>query len=145
MLEILTKLGVDGTIFWQFLIFIITFIALRKTLLEPLQQVIEEREANTTKLSDTASYKEEEADQLESKIEVEIAAKRKELSDNFKTHKKEVTEVKDAEFKKAEQELTSKFESDYESLKSEVSEQQASLLSETNNLSEKLIERVTRS
>ena len=114
MLEILTKLGVDGTIFWQFLIFIITFIALKKTLLEPLQSVIEEREANTTKLSDTASTKEEEADQLENKIEVEIAAKRKELSDDFKAHKKQITEVKEADYKKVEEELASRFENDYE-------------------------------
>ena len=54
MVEIFGKLGIDGTIFYQFGIFVILAVALKKLLFAPLQSVIQEREEKTTGLESKA-------------------------------------------------------------------------------------------
>ena len=69
MVEILGKLGIDGTIYYQFGIFIILAIALKKILFSPLQNVIESRESQTTGLQGAADKIIHEANQIKEDVE----------------------------------------------------------------------------
>ena len=70
MVEIFGKLGIDGTIFFQFGIFIVLAIALKKLLFSPLQQVLNDREDKTTGLEGKADLILQEANKLKENIEL---------------------------------------------------------------------------
>ena len=76
MVEIFGKLGIDGTIFSQFGIFIVLAVALKKLLFSPLQKVIHEREEKTTGLEGKADLILQEANLLKENTELKMSEAR---------------------------------------------------------------------
>ena len=74
IIGIFKKLGVDQTIFAQFIVATIFLFLLDFLFFSKLKEVLMDREARTTKLVSSSEDKENEAEELESKYQREISS-----------------------------------------------------------------------
>ncbi len=143
IIQIFVKLGVDQSIFYQFLIFTVIFFLLKTLFFNKLLFVLQTRESKTTKLEEGAGNKMKEADKLSKEFEEEVR-KANDLAHQAMSEKKSTALKNIEEMQKAEE---SKILKSFEERKSEVvasiesSKQQ--ILSSADELSEKLVEKIT--
>ena len=143
IIQIFVKLGVDQSIFYQFLIFTVIFFLLKTLFFNKLLFVLQTRESKTTKLEEGAGDKMKEADKLSKEFEEEVR-KANDLAHQAMSEKKSTALKNIEEIQKAEE---SKILKSFEERKSEVvasiesSKQQ--ILSTADELSEKLVEKIT--
>lgn len=144
MVEILGKLGIDGTIYYQFGIFIVLAIALKKTLFSPLQSVIESRESQTTGLQGAADKIIHEANQIKEDVEKNLSEKRQELYLDLKTKKANLESQLQAKFENSERDAEELFNKNYDELKQELTLVNERLSKNTDELSGLLTSKLTK-
>ena len=143
IIQIFVKLGVDQSIFYQFIIFTVIFFLLKTLFFNKLLFVLQTRESKTTKLEEGAGNKMKEADKLSKEFEEEVR-KANDLAHQAMSEKKNSALKNIEEIQKVEE---SKILKSFEERKLEVvasiesSKQQ--ILSSADELSEKLVEKIT--
>ena len=143
-MEILDSIGIDQTIFWQFIIFVITFVSLKKFLFEKLQEVVEEREYKTVSLAKIAEDKEQEALKISNEIETEITLSKKQANEKLRESKKVFTLQEDKKIKSAEDRLNENLEKKKEEFSVTIEEKRAGLISQAEDLSNELVHQMTQ-
>ena len=144
MVEIFGKLGIDGTIFFQFGIFLVLAIALNKILFKPLQDVIQEREDKTTGLKGKADKILLEAEQLKEETELKLSEARQSFYLDLKGKKIKLEEELNEKFKQSESEAELRFDASLKELKEELSLLDDKLAKNTDELSGLLTSKFTK-
>lgn len=144
MVEILGKLGIDVTTFFQFGIFFALAIALKKLLFVPLQQVIQEREDKTTGLEGKAEEIINEANKLKDETESEMTSARQGLYLDLKESRDKVEKSLEEKFQNVELDAEKNYEQNLKDLKDELSLLDDQLAKNTDELSGLLTTKLTK-
>lgn len=142
IVAIFNQLGVDATIAYQFVIFVVLFMVLKTVFFDKLQFVLELREAKTTKLDGAADKKFGEADKLANEYDEKI----KTISGQAQHHVSEVkataiTRQKTA-IKKLEEELEEQIEKDRNEFMKEIEVKRSEVLKNADQLSDGLVQKL---
>ena len=144
MVEIFCKLGIDGTIFFQFGIFLILAILLKKLLFNPLQQVIQERSNQTTGLQGKADEIMEEGLKIKESNDLKLTAARQNLYFDLKKNKDILNTKLEEKFKQSEIDSEKTFKQNLNELNSELSLLNDQLAKNTDELSVLLTSKLTK-
>lgn len=140
---VLNKLGMDGTVFYQFVIFCAIYFISVPLFIRKLQAVLEEREANTTVLRDRAHKELEKCKELESQYEQKVAENHAQLQKNYHLQKAEVIQSERIKIRETEEELDQKLEKEKLQFVSELEAHRAEIQKETKGLTDQLIQRLS--
>jgi F0F1-type ATP synthase membrane subunit b/b' len=144
MVEIFGKLGIDGTIFFQFGIFLILAILLKKLLFNPLQQVIQERSNQTTGLQGKAEQIMEEGLKIKESNDLKLTEARQNLYFDLKKHKDILNLKLEEKFKQSEIDSENTYNQNLKELNSELSLLNDQLAKNTDELSVLLTSKLTK-
>ena len=144
MVEIFGKLGIDGTIFFQFGIFVVLAVALKKLLFESLQQVILEREEKTTGLEGKADLIIQEANKLKEETEIKLSEARQSFYLDLKNKKEKLDAKLGENFAQSEIEAEKDYIESLSELKEELSLLDDKLAKNTDELSGLLTSKFTK-
>ena len=143
LIAIFKQLGVDGSIFYQFVLFFVLYFVVRSLLFKPLLDVIEMREGKTTKLEGAANDKFEKAKKLETEYKEKIDAAYMEAQEVFTAKKTEVINRERANFKEAEAKILEEFETKRKEEITKIEAQRTEILNEAKSLSGDLVSKLT--
>lgn len=142
VVAIFNQLGVDVTIAYQFVIFVVLFVLLKTLFFDKLQFVLELREAKTTKLDGAADKKFGEADRMAQQYEEKI----KQINGQAQHHLSEVkasalVRQRDA-IKKLEEQLEVQVETERKEFMQEIEIKRQEVLKNADQLSEGLVQKL---
>ena len=141
-MDILKQLGVDHTIFYQFAIFFVIFIVLKKLLFEKLQETLEFRESKTFKLEEQANVKSEKAKKMAEEYQNGIEGAHLEAQEKINTNKIAVVELGNQNFKIAEQKIYTEYELEKNQYQKVVLEKKEIILKKAGPLAEELSKKI---
>ena len=144
MVEIFGKLGIDGTIFFQFGIFIVLAVALKKLLFAPLQKVLSEREEKTVGLEGKAESIFSEANKLKEDTELKLSEARQSFYLDLKNKKESLENELGRKFTQSEIEAEKNYNESLIELKEELSLLDDKLAKNTDELSGLLTSKFTK-
>lgn len=144
MVEIFGKLGIDGTIFFQFGIFLVLAVALNILLFKPLQNVLQDRDDKTTGLKGKADKILEEANQLKEETELKLTEARQSHYLDLKNKKTKLENDLNQKFSQSEVEAEINFNESLKELKEELSLLDDKLAKNTDELSGLLTSKFTK-
>lgn len=144
ILTIFKSLGVDQTVFIQFVILIIIFTLVSNLLFSKLKEVLIMREMKTTKLESSAHAIYKKADELAEQYKAKVEKTHQESHQANQNKKNEINIVEKDKLKNAEQEFTKDYEAKKNKILEEISIQKTSLLSKVDELSGNLVEKLTK-
>ncbi len=140
--DILSQLGVDNTVFIQFIVICILFFISSKVLFEPLQRVLMLRAEKTTKTEELAVDLKSEYENLKYEYDEKIEQTYKETQDSKNSKKKDIEKEFDSKYKQLEQESNSKLASEKEKIATEYLAKKNTILSEADTLANQLVEKI---
>ena len=111
LLNVFESLGINHTIFYQFIVFVILFFLLKQILFKDLLRVIVDREEKTVVSEKNAEEVEKEAQELKAKYDKMVADIYKKYQEKFNEDKADIVSEHNARFQR-EQEQFSKLEQD---------------------------------
>ena len=144
MVEIFGKLGIDGTIFFQFGIFLVLAVALNILLFKPLQNVLQDRDDKTTGLKGKADKILEEANQIKEETELKLTEARQSHYLDLKNKKTKLENDLNQKFSQSEVEAEINFNESLKELKEELSLLDDKLAKNTDELSGLLTSKFTK-
>jgi F0F1-type ATP synthase membrane subunit b/b' len=143
IIQIFVKLGVDQSIFYQFLIFAVIFFLLKTLFFNKLLFVLQTRESKTTKLEQGAGDKFKEADKLAKQFDEEVQKTNESVHHQMTNRKtsalKNIEEVQKTE----EDKILKSFETKKAEIVASIESSKSEILSKADELSEKLVEKIT--
>lgn len=144
MVEIFNKIGVDESIFYQFVIFLISFIFLKRLFFSKLQEVLDQREEQTT-LSDIHSDQMlKKTEELNAKYEQKLQESYDRATDYFEGEKKEIlTDVK-IFISREEQKIIDQLAIEKEKCQQEIALQTESANKHQQELKQELIDKMVK-
>ena len=137
------KLGIDSTIIFQFVIFLITFFILKVLFFSKLLFVLEQREGKTTKLEGKANDKFAEAERMSAKYNEEVQETNVKAQELFSTKKSEIIDRERARFKTVETEVNKELDQKRKEIETEFATKKESLLKSADELAGELSNRLT--
>lgn len=140
---VLNKLGMDGTVFYQFAIFCAIYFISVPLFIKKLQEVIEKRDANTTLLRDHSMKELESCKELEEEYRKKLEEAQRALQQTYHQGKVEVLQNEKAKIKDVEDQLDQKIESEKKQFVEELDQKKVQLLGETKELAGQLIQRLS--
>jgi len=139
---IFQKLGVDGSIFYQFAIFVVLFFLLKVVFFNKLLFVLQTRESKTTKLDEEAGEKFKEAENLSKKFDEEIQKTNEEIHLRMSDLKsKSLSDISKSQ-KEKETEVLSEYENNKNAVIAEVESMKSGVLQQAGDLSEGLVQKL---
>lgn len=139
---IFNQLGVDATILYQFIIFVVLFILLKTLFFDKLQFVLELREAKTTKLDGAADKKFGDADKLALEYEQKMKAVNAQAMSHVSEVKNKAISEQKTEIKKIESELDVQVEDQRKKFTQEIEAKRVEILKNADSLSDGLVQKL---
>ena len=143
VLDIFSQLGIDGTVFYQFALFIVLFVVLKKAFFNRLLCVIEEREAKTKGLLETAELNLQKADALAGEYNQKIGVFRREAQEVLDKNKQKIDQEREVLVKKEQGIALEAFALEKKKYFQEMKAQKKEIVKKAEGLSEKLVQRLT--
>jgi len=138
--KVLESLAIDHTFFYQFAIVVVLYLILRSLLFGKLQEVLDLREAKTTKMESGANEKIQMAEKLAQQYKDKIAQAKQEAFQIITKNKDEIISREAVKIKSHEEKVEaeiavkrSEFEKEIESKKENIMKQAVSLSQELVN------------
>jgi F-type H+-transporting ATPase subunit b len=144
ILTIFKSLGVDQTVFIQFVILIVVFSLVSNLLFKKLQEVLELRESKTTKLENTAHAIYKQADELAEQYKAHVEKTHQESHHANQKKKAELASAHKDKLKNAEEQFTKEYEEKRELILKEIENQKQALMSQVGELSGSLVDKLTK-
>lgn len=144
ILSIFQSLGVDQTVFVQFILVIVIFTILSCILFPKVQEVLELRESKTTKLEGHAHALYKKAEELADQYKNHIEKTHQEAQLASSKKKAELLNAEKEALKKKEEEIQKDYDAKRAEVLKEVSSKKASVLSEAEQLSKSLLDKLTK-
>ncbi len=141
--EVFKKLGIDSTVIFQFIIFIVTFLILNALFFSKLLFVLQQREGKTTKLDGQADDKFAEAEKMSAKYKLELQDSNIKGQEIFSKNKNETIDRERARFKKTEAEVNDEVNNKRKEIEAEFLVKKESLLKNADSLANDLSAKLT--
>ncbi|MCK5882436.1 MAG: hypothetical protein KAG61_02010 [Bacteriovoracaceae bacterium] len=143
VVKILQQLGMDSTVFIQFLIFCVIYFITAPLLWKKLQYVLENREEKTTVLKKKAEETIERAEKIDEEYAEKLDVARNEAQKGFHKEKHDVALAEQAKIKKIEEELNTEYEGARSEYMKELDSKRGELMGQTSDLSNELIQKLS--
>ena len=143
-LKILKSLGIDSTVVYQFIFFIIFFNLIASKLFKKLQEILELRESKTSKLDSHANDLYKKVEELQEKYKASIEKTHQDSQVIASKKKSEILAKEREVLTGAEDKMTSEYEAKRAQLLKEMNEKRSAVLSEASVLSNSLVEKLTK-
>ncbi len=142
ILNIFKSLDIDQTFFYQFALVVVLYAVLRSLFFSKLQEVLDLREAKTTKMEDGALGKLKSAEELAKKYKTKIDEAKSEAFAIIHKKKEEVVAREGKTIKEHEKALELKANQERKEFESEIEGKKASILSQAESLSQELVTKI---
>lgn len=143
IIQIFSQLGVDQSIFHQFVVFLVLFFALKAVLFNRLLEVLQLREQSTSKKEGDANKKMKEAEMLNEKYELEIQKVYQQSYEQINVKKDNLLKEESKKLKDVEQQLEKEYESKKAILLEEINKKKQEVATSVDTLSNDLINKLT--
>lgn len=141
---ILSQLGIDNSIFYQFTIVLIIFTLARFIFLSKLQFVIELRESKTSKLEQGAEKVLDEANELSEKYQSLIEEAHQKAQNKFLERKKDILEKENEAYKSTEEEVSQYMSSARKEFFTELEHKKKQIFTNVDSLANLLLNKITK-
>ncbi len=143
VVKILQQLGMDGTVFIQFLIFCVIYFISAPLFMKKLQYVLEHREEKTTVLKKHAEETIERAKKIDQEYADKIDEVRIDAQKDFHLKKQNKASEEQTKIKGVEEQLNKEYEEARTVFVQELDGKKNDLLKQTDELSDHLIQRLS--
>lgn len=144
ILTIFQSLGVDQTVFVQFILVIVIFTILSVFLFPKVQEVLELRENKTTKLEGHAHALYKKAEELADQYKSQIEKTHQEAQSISSKKKSDLLSAEKELIKKKEEEIQKEYEEKKAEIVNEISSKKVNVLAEAEQLSKSLLDKLTK-
>ena len=144
IVTIFKSLGVDQTVFLQFITLIIVFILVSNLLFSRLKEVLDLRETKTTKLEGDAHQIYKKADELKEQYKAKIEKTHQESNHHAQTKKNQFLKESRDLIKSAEEKLNAEYESKKATILANFKNKREKSLAEVDSLSKNLVDKLTK-
>ncbi len=144
ILSIFQSLGVDQTVFVQFILVIVVFTILSAFLFPKVQEVLELRESKTTKLEGHAHALYKKAEELAEQYKNNIEKTHQEAQSATSKKKAELLNSEKELLKKKEEEIQKNYDQKKSEILKEVTSKKDSVLAQAESLSKSLLDKLTK-
>lgn len=143
-LTIIKSLKIDQTVIVQFIIFIIFFNIIAPVLFNKLREILDLREAKTTKLDSSANHIFKQADDLNEQYNGRIEKTHQDAQIASTKKKNEVLAAEKTILTTAEEKISAEYEDKKSKLVKEISEKRNTVMAEAEKLSASLLDKLTK-
>ena len=141
-MEILTQMGVDGSLAYQFVIIVAVFVIANFLFLGKLQDVLEVREEKTVKLENSADETLEKVTSLEGEHKLKIDEANRVALKNATDKKHQITVKYTEQYKTVEREVNSFVDKSRNEFSKEVAGNKDKYLAESESLAQTLVQKI---
>lgn len=141
---VLNSLQIDSTLFIQLGIITVLYFVTRNLIWSKLQEVLENREAMTTKMESGADEKTRLAVELEKEYKAKIEGAQSEAFDIIQAKKEEVTKREVAKIKELSAKLESEVSAEKEKYAQELEQQKVAIMKDADELSSLLVNKIVQ-
>lgn len=143
-LTIIKSLKIDQTVIVQFIIFIIFFNIIAPVLFNKLREILDLREAKTTKLDSSANHIFKQADDLNEQYNGRIEKTHQDAQASSTKKKNEVLAAEKTILTTAEEKISAEYADKKSKLVKEISEKRNTVMAEAEKLSASLLDKLTK-
>jgi len=143
LIQIFVQLGVDGSIFYQFAIFMVVFFVLKVVFFNKLLFVLQARESKTVKLEEGASDKFKEAQKLAKELEHLVVTANEEIHEKMTAKKASAIKAIEVTQKESTEQIMKSFEEKKADVIASIEANKAEILATADELSEKFVDKIT--
>jgi F-type H+-transporting ATPase subunit b len=144
IVTIFGSLGVDKTVFIQFAILLLTFIACTTLFFSRLKEVLDLRETRTTKLEGNAHAIYKKAEELSEQFKAKVEKTHQEAHSAALTKKNEIVNQNKKLIEETEAKLNAEYEAKRAAMYADFNSKKEKSLLEVESLSNSLIEKLTK-
>jgi F0F1-type ATP synthase membrane subunit b/b' len=141
-MEILTQMGVDGSLAYQFVIIVAVFVIANFLFLRKLQDVLEVREEKTVKLENSADVTLEKVTSLQSEYKLKIEEANRSALKNATDKKQQITGKYTDQYKTVEREVNSFVDKSRNEFSQEIAGNKDKYLAESESLAQSLVQKI---
>lgn len=141
---VLNSLGINSTFFIQLAIVTVLYFVTRNLIWSKLQEVLENREAKTTKMESGADEKTRLAAELEKEYKAKIEGAQSEAFSIIQAKKEEVTKREAAKVKELADKLESQLNSEKDAYSKELEEKKVVVMKDAEELSSLLVNKIVQ-
>jgi F0F1-type ATP synthase membrane subunit b/b' len=139
---IFTQLGVDSSLWPQFIIVLVLFILAQKLFLGKLQTVLETREANTVGLETSADETIEKVSKMQSEYKLKIEDANRTALKTSSDKKQQITQKYTESYKQTEKEVGQFVDQSRNEFSKELEGSKDKYLAEAESLSQSLVQKI---
>jgi F-type H+-transporting ATPase subunit b len=143
-LTIIKSLKIDQTVILQFVLFVIFFNIIAPVLFKKIQEILDLRDAKTTKLDSSANHLFKQADDLHEQYNGKIEKTHQDAQSTATKKKNETLVSEKALLDSAEEKMTADYEVKKSTLVKEMSEKRNIVMAEAEKLSGNLLDKLTK-
>jgi len=144
IVTIFKSLGVDQTVFIQFITLIVVFIILSHMLFDRLQAVLELREGKTTKLEGSAHAIYKKAEELTEQYKAHVEKTHQESQIKANSKKNEIMTLERSKIKETEDKLAAEYEEKKKVILNDYKTTREKSLTEVEGLAKNLVDKLTK-
>ncbi len=141
-MEILTQMGVDGSLAYQFVIIVGVFVIANFSFLGKLQDVLEVREEKTVKLENSADETLEKVSALQGEYKVKVDEANRAALKNATDKKQQITAKYTQQYKSVEREVNSFVDKSRNEFSKEIAGNKDKYLAESESLAQTLVQKI---
>ncbi len=141
-MEILTQMGVDGSLAYQFVIIVAVFVIANFSFLGKLQDVLEVREEKTVKLENSADETLEKVTALQGEYKVKVDEANRAALKNATDKKQQITAKYTQQYKSVEREVNSFVDKSRNEFSKEIAGNKDKYLAESESLAQTLVQKI---
>ncbi len=141
-MEILTQMGVDSSLAYQFVIIVLVFIVSNFLFLGKLQEVLEIREEKTVKLESSADETLEKVTTMQSEYKTKIDEANRQALKTATDKKQTISSKYTEQYKAQEREMNSYVDKSRAEFSKEVAGNKDKYLAESEALAQSLVEKI---
>ncbi|EPZ50534.1 ATP synthase B/B' CF(0) [Bacteriovorax sp. BAL6_X] len=141
---VLNSLGINSTFFIQLAIVTVLYFVTRNLIWSKLQEVLENREAKTTKMESGADEKTRLATELENEYKSKIEGAQSEAFNLIQNKKEEVTKREAVKVKELANKLEAEANSEKAKYSQELEEKKVAIMKDADELSALLVDKIVQ-
>ena len=141
LIKILSQIGVDATIFIQFLIFMVLYFALKNVFFSKLLEVLQFRENKTTKLEEDANKKMAYADEMAKRYREQLNVVHNKAQGQLEKHQQKVMQTEKQILQKEEEKIMAQVEKMRDQFEQEFQKTKGQVLKNVDDLAEELVDK----
>lgn len=144
LLKVFMDLGANHTLFVQFVIVIIMFVVSKFVFINHLQNILDTREAKTSKLDGDAERQFAEIEKAQADYKEKISVANKSMKNKIDSGKTEVSRKYETVYREQEKEINKYIESSKKEVQESIQEKKSKILSDADKLSSSLVQKITK-